>query len=263
MRLENLKAEKDAAVARNEKLKEKENTLKAKQSLLPDMQRKIDAITVEMQANKKDIDEAEQRYQEKIKEIGLSNQMLAHMFEMFEIRDGTSEDSKLDVSVASVPSNDLVFNSTLESSFNMASVSMDNLLRCDDNLTYTKSSSKDSHNNTMVVIDQNKVVEDLNEHVFTGNETEEQLMNMVYSLDGLISANEAVSKTSIAGDVFNGLFNFDKNEEKNVSHRKKAIEIEQPGDQVIEEIIDITNNDEGGNEAKKRGNRRRSSKPKQ
>lgn len=248
MGFETLIAEKNVVLARHEKLKEKENALKAKKNDLF-ASGIIDTVVAEIDAIKKDIKECEQRYEEKIKEIGSSNQMMEHMFEMFDIKDANStEDSNLDTSSASIASNERPLNSSLESSFNLASVSIENLLIKAEKLTYTKSTQKNdsSSDEIVITIDQKKIQENLNgdKGVSGGDKAGDHSIESVLSADDVVDENNALNKTPIRGDVLNSLFN-----------------VVEENDQGKDEKQEVNSADNGENN--KAMKRRRSSKPKQ
>lgn len=247
MGFETLIAEKNVVLARHEKLKEKENALKAKKNELF-ATGIIDTVVAEIDAIKKDIKECEQRYEEKIKEIGSSNQMMEHMFEMFDIKDANStEGSNLDTSSASIASNELPLNSSLESSFNLASVSIENLLIKAEKLTYTKSTQKNdsSSDEIVITIDQKKIQENFNDKgVSGGDKPGDHSIESVLSVDDVVDENNALNKTPIRGDVLNSLFN-----------------VVEENDQGKDEKQEVNSADSGENN--KAMKRRRSSKPKQ
>lgn len=215
MCLENLSAEKIDITTRKENLDKKECALKAAISVLPDNQRDIDELITESENTIKEIEEIKARYEVKIKELEYNNDMMVHMVDMLEVREGVaSDESSHDTSKGSksVILRDFALNSSLEESFNLASVSMQNFVQKADVLTDStnsksnEESSTDESNNTSVIIDQKAIQESLIKLAANG-ETDLQFMDVVAITMDEKGAKEIDSKSSIRGNDLVKLFN--------------------------------------------------------
>lgn len=228
MSLDTLIAEKNEVLGRCEVLKKQEMDLIPKDRVVSNKQREINEANAEMQAINKELNDLEALHDAKLMELGWDEEMMTHMLKMFEEKEkaATPDSSRPEQpNSSSEASGDFALNSSLETSFNLASVSVQALLKKAEQLSSKNSKSMEkSHSETVVVvIDQQKIQENMVD-VATGTDTDGRVLEMVYEMTAGSAANnsssaiESVSNSSIPGDILD-LFNYvaekkDNEEEK-------------------------------------------------